>query len=709
MKKKLWAAMIAAAVAVTSTFQVAYMDKALVLAAPAASSSEEADTSTDGRTTAAGFVFRINGSEAIITGYTGTEKDIKIPTQITVTTGGAVSTPGGGSGGNSGGGGNSSSGNSGGTGSGNNGATADNGVTYNVTSINSGAFSGNVGLQSVTMSGGMDDAGKTFGVRSIGERAFFACQSLTKIELPASLTSLGEFAFADCVALSGITIGDGNSKYKVVDGSLYSYTTNSGTGEYTLEQYVIGNNAKEYKVPDALATTLTEIGEGAFWGSQYLESVALPVTVRSVGANAFTECRKLTSVDLPVNLKSLGTEAFKGDTALTEITIPDNVATIQNATFQGCEALKKVNLSDKLAIIGNRAFQGCKALAEFAVPVNVTTIGDQAFAQCENLEHISIPMKTTSLGSNVFAGTTVTVLCHNGSRASTYAKNNGLSTERTYTVGFYSNSSYSTILSSQEVVEGKDAVPPTVEDRDGYQMRWSGSYTAIRQDTRVYPLWDKLFDVTFVDTFNSEKEVIKVVNGDYVSPPLWSMAGYSLSWDTDLDTKVTNNFTVHAVWRSNATGKKIKEGTIKPHKKGTAITIDNNRYKVYSADVEKPTVKFIGLDKQEVQEVKIPETVTYGGVAYKVVMISANAVNGNENITSLTISKNITAINAKSFYKCKKLKKIKLKSKLITTINNKAFKDIHKKAVFYTYHSKMSTYKKMLKNAGVKNPTIKKY
>ncbi len=335
-------------------------------------------------------------------------------------------------------------------------------------------------------------------------------------------------------------------------------------------------------------------------------------------------------------------------------------------------------------------------------------IGDQAFAQCEALKQVTIPAKTTSIGSGAFSGTTVTVLCHNGSQAAVYAANNGLTLERTYTVSFYTNSSYSNVISSQEVVEGKDAVPPQVEERAGYRMSWSGDYTAIRQDTRVYQVWKKLFAVTFVDNFNGRTEVVQVDEGGVATPPEWTMNGYSLSWDTDLNDEIYSDTTIHAVWQNDSTGDVIDTDIVKPKKKGKELTKGNYIYKVTSAKAENPTVKFTGLVNAQVSTVKIPETVSIGGVRYTVTAVSANAANGNSTISSVIINKNVTSISAKAFYNCTNLKKVKLKSKSITKINKRAFSNIHAKVKFYTYNSQIGKYRVMLRNSGVKKPRVKR-
>lgn len=692
MNKKIWAAALAAAVTVSSAAMLPYEDMRFAMAAAQSSSSgsEVEDTSTDGRTTAGGFSFSVSGKEATITGYTGTVKDLAIPTKIKFT---QENTSGGNTGGNTGG-------------STQKPETTE--IEYSVVAIADNAFSGNLGIQKVTMSGGTDKDGKVFGLRTIGERAFFACHDLATVEIASTTTSIGKNAFTDCVALNSMKVADGNTRYKTLDNALYYYTSTPGTGEYTLIQYPLANSAKEYKVPDAVSFTLTEVQDGAFWGSPFLENIVLPATVKKVGNNAFTECKNLKTVSLPAGLTALGEEAFKGDSALAEITLPDGITTVQPGTFQGCEALKKVNLSNELKIIGNRAFQGCKSLETFDVPGDVTTLGDQAFAQCEALRQITIPMRTTSIGGGVFTDTKVTVLCHNGSQASVYAAANGLTTERTYTVSFYTNSTYTNLIDSQEVVEGKDAVPPKVAERDGYRMSWSGSYAAVKGDIRVYQVWVKQFDVTFTDSFNEKTEVVKVDEGKTVVPPAWTMPGYTLTWDKDLTDLVTENFTVRAIWRNNNTGVTLGANAVKPAEKGTEITKGNNKYKVSSSNPGNPTVKFVGLENADVSNVTIPETVSYGEVSYRVTLISANALKDNTSVANVIVSKNVKSICAKAFNNCKRLKKVKLKSKVISKMNNKAFADIHPKAVFYTYNSQISKYTGMLKNAGVKKPDVKR-
>ena len=85
MNKRIWAAALAAAVTFTSAAILPYNDRQVVMGAAQAAGSEVEDKSTDGRTTATGFTFTVSGKEATITGYSGSVKDLAIPTKITVT------------------------------------------------------------------------------------------------------------------------------------------------------------------------------------------------------------------------------------------------------------------------------------------------------------------------------------------------------------------------------------------------------------------------------------------------------------------------------------------------------------------------------------------------------------------------------------------------------------------------------------------------
>lgn len=60
------------------------------------------------------------------------------------------------------------------------------------------------------------------GVTSIGEFAFWVCGSLTSVTIPAGVTSVGVGAFNTCLSLTDINVASGNPAYTSVDGVLFN-------------------------------------------------------------------------------------------------------------------------------------------------------------------------------------------------------------------------------------------------------------------------------------------------------------------------------------------------------------------------------------------------------------------------------------------------------------------------------------------------------
>ena len=85
-----------------------------------------------------------------------------------------------------------------------------------------------------------------------------------------------------------------------------------------------------------IGNSVTEIGEGAFWGCSGLTSVTIPNSVTSIGFRAFYDCSGLTSVTIPNSVTSIGNYAFDGCSGLTRIDAypnPEKVSTGGNVFY----------------------------------------------------------------------------------------------------------------------------------------------------------------------------------------------------------------------------------------------------------------------------------------------------------------------------------------------------------------------------------------
>ena len=338
-----------------------------------------------------------------------------------------------------------------------------NGVTYMVTSINSGTFRYCNGLtgdlvipNSVTIIG--DDTFNrcsgftgtlTIGnsVTAIGQNAFYNCSGFTgSLTIPNSVTYLGAGAFEGCRGFTGtLTIGNsmttiGNTAFKGCSGFSSLTIPNSVTtiGEsafsnlngltnvyYTgdIGQWCNISFGNEYSNPlgyahnlyvnNALVTNLvipdnvTEIKAYAFYKATCLTSLSIGNSVTLIGDVAFSGCSGLSgSLTIPNSVTEIGYGAFQSCSNLTgSLTIPNSVTLIGDVAFYGCRGLNgSLTISNSLTEIGSSVFSSCSGLTgSLTIPNSVTTIGNQAFYGCTSLTgSLIIPNSVTSIGGGAF-------------------------------------------------------------------------------------------------------------------------------------------------------------------------------------------------------------------------------------------------------------------------------------------------------------------
>ena len=156
-------------------------------------------------------------------------------------------------------------------------------------------------------------------VTSIGDYAFASCDALTSITIPDSVTSIRTEAFHGCRALTFVTIDSEIANrlalpyltYIHVNVNNPNYCSRSGVlfdkNQTKLIHYPIDKQGA-YIIPDSV----TSIEDFAFWWCHKLTSITIPNSVTSIGRSAFYACSRLTSVTIEneEGKVAIGKEAF---------------------------------------------------------------------------------------------------------------------------------------------------------------------------------------------------------------------------------------------------------------------------------------------------------------------------------------------------------------------------------------------------------------
>lgn len=262
---------------------------------------------------------------------------------------------------------------------------------------------------------------------SIGDQAFYSCTQLTKITIPDKVTEMGSQVFESCTNLLEVSLPD---SLTYIPYQTFQYCSNLKNISFSdnvkrIEDYAFYNcsNLKTLSIPEGVEY----LGSQSFANCIRLISISLPSKIKEIRYRTFYNCQQLKAIEIPEGVKRINSEAFSNCINLETIKLPKSIKNIDgwsyissSNAFYNCNKLVKagqgqsniqfewedkipgyvlgafkymtsVDLPNGLKEIERNAFYGCNALTSIKIPKGVRKIGASAFTSCANLSSVIIP------------------------------------------------------------------------------------------------------------------------------------------------------------------------------------------------------------------------------------------------------------------------------------------------------------------------------
>ncbi len=208
------------------------------------------------------------------------------------------------------------------------------------------------------------------------------------LNIPSSVTSIGDYAFYLCDDFTGISFGQNSKLDSIGDYAFAGYTDYNYHYDY--------NYNKESKAEIILPMN-------------FAGDLSIPGSVTSIGKYAFRNCNFTGDIIIGDNQetsKSLTIEQYSfSDCSAAGLKLGKSVTSISDYAFAGTSESKSEwgdNFSRDQDIVTTRDFSG-----ELVIPNSVTSIGNYAFYLCDKFSSIKFEenSKLETIGEYAFAGT----------------------------------------------------------------------------------------------------------------------------------------------------------------------------------------------------------------------------------------------------------------------------------------------------------------
>ena len=245
-------------------------------------------------------------------------------------------------------------------------------------------------------------------VDTVQDYLFYNCSGLKSVTLSANMTEFPSNLFSGCTALAEIKVSEGSKNFSSDEGVLYDNVKES------LIFYPQAKTGTSYTLPSTVKTIKTgAMGRGSSDYPKNLTTLTLPKSVTTIEYRAFYYNKKLATLTIPADgaLESIAEEAFYNATALKALNVPASVEEIGKTAFRGCTALATLTFDDgsKTLSIGEYAFYGCSNtnFKTLKLPARLSVLGGNSFNGCSKLTSVDMSScGVQTIGASAFRSCT---------------------------------------------------------------------------------------------------------------------------------------------------------------------------------------------------------------------------------------------------------------------------------------------------------------
>lgn len=134
-----------------------------------------------------------------------------------------------------------------------------------------------------------------------------------------------------------------------------------------------------------------------------ITNFALVRGITAIGNFVFQESNLLTHAKLTPDVTWIGESAFARCKWLASIEQAEGVKEIGAKAFSDCIRLERTEFADSLQKIGKQAFENCTLLREIVLPEGIKEIPRRAFFRCRSLQKLVLPQSLERIEEEAFA------------------------------------------------------------------------------------------------------------------------------------------------------------------------------------------------------------------------------------------------------------------------------------------------------------------